>query len=1727
MDFTVKFSITNPTPVNGAMRVVFPAAFGTMEKDSCMLQTGFTNLGYTRALLALCSVDDTTKTLTITSIGVVNAGICQLMVRATAPNASGAYGPFTVTSYTDTTLTKVIDSVTGGRVSVANMRAMNKWEVTWGGSLIAGTAADMSVLLQPYTTIPAASGPTSSIKMQFTGGYTITPGTSSFTYHNFYPGSNISPTFVTGLMTFPLPTVLPAVPVPNNADSFLDVTLSSIPGATKIILPSTPGDYAIQMCVSINGVDTDAFQYWLTVKAPPYSAGSVMNYSYDVSLPTLYGATFTPTIKVPDGKVPELVTSTWGSIDVQFPTKNANWQLLYASDLGTGQAANTFLSCTGILNISPTTGASDLICELLPAASVAIGQYSTVRIYNFASLPPQVSVTVHIANICNAQTAGVTASLIVTTYSVTQRRYTPLNQQTFTLPGTFYQTPSPSLPIYNGRSPSPTGDGLNKITFTPGDIGVTTQMDFVYWPEYALTPGQGNCFIFKFPAVYPLPSSGVTCFLNYGISTPCYTYTVAGWLVFTAPSLAMTQHIEYTLTAKGLVNPPYLLPVSTLSMVTVMTNIIKEYVLFQSLPDLIPGAIRPVSLTADSYASLAIDTTYTFIFTLEHDIAEGGSIVFTFPKRNYVLTTFPSPTCAIMSGLTAVSTGFTCSVASAAVTVAGFKKYTGGGSITVRVLHVLNPSTEGTTLNFSITSQNPLGYIQDANYLISGVSIQAGVGVGKLQHTSFGACPSNGNLVATLQVGFLPSVSYPAQTVIQVTLPPETAALAAAPVCKLSGGLSSLASCTKIDEHVLSIVTDTAFVSVPSALPIVISILSMKNFMEGLTSGVVTLSVSYSSTAIDESPDDETNRRFTTTATAHSLLISGLTHYPLSAAEQAVYQFVITPESPLYTNCTMNIAFPPSFPRRLNNYLACYSPELSGDPLNTQINCYAEERVLILNGTVDFVPPGTFNITVMRVINPDPSQTAGEWLFYTQCGAQMQDYYAYDDTTTPANIPAYLAYSHLTASNPYSGFFADIDMTASGSFDFITSSDDRLFVDFGSVYDLTYTGMDIVSQAMGDTTIVRSEFAGGRVTITAFSDVKTISTLSLYLSLVQSPYVTGELPYPTFSYYQESSKSVLAKTVPNLALVPSFTLVKLGQYVTVNGGVSWSQNRGTRTELIPMTLETTATQDFTATAVTESGVTVYPKMISFKTGDHSQNFQVSVSQQRNKGVSLIKWYIAQSAVNPQYAPIKVTVFYVTDNRDETISVKGLGAVALGGRSPPITVELSAAPDSYLSVSIIKLGMTPTQVSFIPAILKFAGGEKTHTFEITVNSTSTGITGELILYKEGDNHESYVMLQSVYTYGVAQKDSIPPVAVSAKLTAVTRTTASFTVIVNEPSTLYLMVALYGTRAPTSQEVLSSSLNNTKGIIGTPVFNSTAAYTALTTNRYQYLVQMSNLTAQTKYVLHVLPIDLGGTPTVVVLNVNFTTAVRLTPVYFNLTFSSNPEGEDENIRKNIADVLGISINSVDILHDLSYLKTTRRLQSSYIVTVAIWGDPADPSSLTPAQYASILQSKFSDLHSLLPTFDLSSQMRITVLSSTKPSFLTTPTVSAVSPLTLTLGSLSLTVGGTIYVCLIPSSVTPQTPTSYQIVHGTDSENVPCNVTVTQTADKTQTSVEVENLLGDVNYWVYFSATNALPRYPDLMDDSEVISVSARAVSAADTGSSAALSFFLLPYLAAINL
>jgi hypothetical protein len=239
------------------------------------------------------------------------------------------------------------------------------------------------------------------------------------------------------------------------------------------------------------------------------------------------------------------------------------------------------------------------------------------------------------------------------------------------------------------------GDGSNTATLSPNTVNVGTEMSFVYRPD--ATVAQDSKMIIKFPAKYTLPISGITCFINYNTSAPCYPYPDAGWIVITAIPTELSQATEYNFIIKGLFNPKNRLdPRAPIEIVTVGGSDSKEleYVYFNDLADLELGAVSPATVTSNYYEALRTNMTYTWVFMLANNIEQGGKIVLTFPSGNYVLTTLPAPTCSIAGTLFKIntSTDISCVFTANQVTISNFAAYEKGGFITVNIYHVLNPA---------------------------------------------------------------------------------------------------------------------------------------------------------------------------------------------------------------------------------------------------------------------------------------------------------------------------------------------------------------------------------------------------------------------------------------------------------------------------------------------------------------------------------------------------------------------------------------------------------------------------------------------------------------------------------------------------------------------------------------------------------------------------------------------------------------------------------------------------------------------------------------------------------------------------------------------------------------------------------------------------------------------------------------------------------------------------
>lgn len=124
---------------------------------------------------------------------------------------------------------------------------------------------------------------------------------------------------------------------------------------------------------------------------------------------------------------------------------------------------------------------------------------------------------------------------------------------------------------------------------------------------------------------------------------------------------------------------------------------------------------------------------------------------------------------------------------------------------------MLNPPNEVITDTFAIVSYSYDDLLIDAKYDIDSFVITSKQDVGKLTHLGFSANPSNGYSVADYTISFRPSRSYPAYSEILIIFPIAEFPSLSFSGCSLSGGLTSLDSCTAYGTNGIILTTDSFY----------------------------------------------------------------------------------------------------------------------------------------------------------------------------------------------------------------------------------------------------------------------------------------------------------------------------------------------------------------------------------------------------------------------------------------------------------------------------------------------------------------------------------------------------------------------------------------------------------------------------------------------------------------------------------------------------------------------------------------------------------------------------------------------------------------------------------------------------------------------------------------------------------------------------------------------------
>ena len=1710
--YTLRVQTTNGVPLGGSIRIKFLSSF-VLRENYCLVLSGLKNQGYTEDDQILCSVSSSAGTLTITRFKSFKGGEIALQVIATNPGTSGRYSSFEATTFTSSSVQ--IDTGTSGYVDVQDLPHPQKWEVSFNKALIVNSKVQMTVIFQPYTS--ALYSNDVSFNLHLPSSFSFTGTVKGYlTPHDVFPELTVSPTMSGSSVLIPSSSQANLYTNDLNSDNRLRLAGSS--ATDGILLPSLPGKYFIEMILVYNGDDVEAILHEVEVLADVMS-GSVKSFSYDINRPALYEVKFTPTITIPQGKVPELPTYSWGTFDIRFPCMNSDLQRMWETDLGTGREELEVVPCRAIKNIKAVDG-DNLNCRLMRAGQVDTSTYATVRVTNFQVIYKNVPVTIHIANISNPQTEDVSISVTVVSYSITQRIYQEYNKVNFTYPRYFYLNTNPKLPKINGRSPKPNGDGLNEIKFSPNTVGLYSQSSFIVWTESDILAG--GHFYLEFPSTYPLSYEDIRCFINYATELDCYTYPDSGWISILNLDFDMSNHVEYTFTIRYLRNPGHREEPASASMVGISEGYEIEYFYFTAFKYLDLGAVYPVNVYPSSYKANNVDTTYYFIFTLTNDLPLGSSIVLSFPKKDYVLDTSPAAQCQIDKSLEPVDEleGILCNISGTSIVISGFQQYVGGNGITVEVYNILNPATMRITDYFEVESYDDQGKLVDGNYIIDKISIESEESVGSFEYVDFYANPSNGLAVADYTVSILPSRSLPNGSIIKIIFPSnEFADIQQDVSCELSGGLSTLDSCSADGVNIVQVVTDQDYFKDSLSLPINVTIFAITNFGAKLTSGLLEVEISNTGIVIDASPDSEDHRKVVMGDQPGELTLQSLEFSPKTSGEKAAYNFSFLASTSFGKSCQIIIKFPGSFARDLAEQVSCFSQSISKNP-DFSVKCVVKGRILSIYDTLGYDAQSEgFDVSVQLVRNP-VSDVDAQFVFFTQCGYEMQDFGKSDFKESFSQVPgpAYLVLARSRGSTTlYSQELVELGLESLDSF--TTSSEDLAFVEFPEDYNLFFVKdmVECFASHAEEQQESPCSYEPNRVKISAFPAAPTTaSNLTVGVQNIENPAKQQQAQYISLSYFSYSSALVTLKTYPNLNRVSPFSYSKHGIEVVVNSLQSFTINQQTTYDAIQIKIPSGAQTSFSVKGfISEKSCSIAPNPIVFRMRDFTQSFSVLCTSSSIIGDHYINWYFLGDWPANYWSPIQRTYFSVVSSNEDTISVKEIGAVSLGGQSLPILISLSHSPEAFINISLSQVGTLPTGVKIFPNVTSFVSGELVKSFRIQVESSAIGLTGKVLIKKFGKNAGVYVLSPSVLSFDIGAKDSRFPVVVEYKDLVVSRVFASFSITLDEACNIYWMVGRYGTRSPSLAEAKAAQLEDDAGLADSPVFGYLFDYNQLQQNRFQYTIQVKGLLAQTNYTIHILAVDIGGNQAKYTPIITFTTLDRHRSAQFQLSFNKTLSAKEEaRALEKVAEVLDVSEEMVIKRTDFSgstgsadggrpyetsdYTSSSglgRRLGTVFTLIGLILPDPA--LDIKPLDLANALNDHKAEL-SKLAGFNSTSKILGEEVYGTKPVLRARPRVGSLVAGKMTIINLALFEPGFISVCVVEYNASRfNPPVPYQVNNQLDTDNHQCNLSQVIEANPVPVQVLFEGIQKDLEYRVMVSAFNTLQGFPDYMWDVFVIS------------------------------
>ena len=1698
LKFTLVAQTSTEIPLGGALQVSFSPDIQTIWANSCLVLSGLHSQNGVS-----CVVSPAQRKATISNLSSFPPGQFSLSLLLTTPLLASTIGSFTIATYPDSALAAKIDS-TQSSISIPLLNIPSPgWTPIWSQpDLVAGASVGLTSLrFNPNS--PIGSGKW-EVKLRFASEFRL-PSTAVVQTSTWDQASSVlislgnsqsDPT--TNLLTLALQPDPTTIPIGANV----------IAVAGLLQLPITPGSYPVSVRLVKDSVTVQALEWWVDILPTAFGSASFSANSYNAGQKTIFEVVLVPSVAVPASAG----NAVYGSITVTFPLVQG-----WAHDLGTGLTAPGSVACLGFSTdpvlqnaLLPLTGGT-VTCQLAPSLA---GADPVLTVANFQAVSPGTRLQLNLVNLSNVSQAGRTPSIQLATYSNLQLSATVLNTATVLLP--FTTVDSSLVPaIMNGRNRAPYGDGQNQVQFMPNTRGSGTVMRFLLWPEndipsFSLKPG--SYLFLQFPVTYPLPDTGVSCIIGYTVPINCYTVPFAGWLVVYNVVTSYLAHTEYPFDVKGLTNPMHKIPADSLNITVIASFQESEYLAFASFPAVDLGTISPAAVTADNYESARVDVTYFFLFTPSSLLYANSTIVLSFPKNLYVTTTFPALECSLSGLSPAYGLEPSCTYRANAVTISGFGAREAGLPIMVKIKHVLNPVQVGLTDYFSIETFSWMGWLMDANYYVVGVQIVSRPPPPKLLHLRTWADPSNGYHSTSVTASFLPTVTVPSGAIVDLQFPKgEFPALPAKPDCGIAGAIIFMESCESEGNN-LRLQTRGAFVPGPAALPVNITLHGLTGFTPGVTSGPIFIQIQYSGLVVNESPQDESDRKIVSDLEPSSLSTGQFSFAPQTAAEEAVYSLTFSPRKDLNESCVVGVEFGANYGRRLGRVVACFSEALSTSA-DGKVDCEVEARTVLLHPAKAYLrrefPAVT--ISLSRVINPDYQSGLIRIGLFTKYYTNILEEGHFTPNTQLLPLPYFSFLTTTTVSTHLTGSLSTLNIAVTEAVGRQVRTEDWVLVDFPLEYELEYVKSGVQCWYAG--LVVDCQVNENRVAVRLLDTGKEGKEYIVQITGVETPWDPQESPYICLSLYHSASLSILSKTTSNLNPISALSFTTLGQEILINGNLQFTHQVGTRSLPLFIYLETPCAAAFSMTPIgLKAGFHIVPERVEFRLGDVSGAFQVSVESGVAVGKYVVSWGMQGEWTRPIYAPIRRFKVRLVRTALERISVETVDILPQGGVSYPNIVQLSHGPATQLLLTPIKLGSQPSKITFHPSVLTFKSGETRKTFVIEVDSESKGDSGEFFLYQSGLDVAAYQLDRAIYRFNVGFGVSAECNITHIRAVNVTKTTAEVKFSTNMEIAITWMVALDGVRAPTLEELTAQKYT---GVAEGELVFGVAEGERGPGQGWDFRVRLETLRTARWYVVYVASVsETYPTP---LHSVRFQTSFQARPAYATFRFLrvlDSPAGFLTALSQLLLlNVSRLSLSPPNATYPSTLVRSKvendaplatitggRALQAGlglYNVWVVL--QPGDALALSPFQYLATVNSDLLGLKETFPDFDTSAKVQPRDIPRKLPALRLVPQLVAVTNTSAELADFFLSCNGTFYLCLTASSNSDLSPPrSMQIYSGTDSTNAPCVRSLQVQATPQGPTVLLLDLDPGSTYWVYVTAGNQVPGEPDLVEDEEVVGV-----------------------------